>query len=111
MAVEVVIPTSGRPSLAVLLNALRESHGPLLRRVIVVDDRHLAEPPLELPAGVEVVRGPARGPAAARNAGWRTARGEWVAFLDDDVLVTGDWLERLAGDLATAGPDVAGSQG
>ena len=29
-----------------------------------------------------------RGPAAARNAGWRAAAAtEWVAFLDDDVRV------------------------
>ena len=27
----------------------------------------------------------ARGPAAARNAGWRASRAPWVAFLDDDV--------------------------
>ncbi|HWT94331.1 MAG TPA: HAD-IIIA family hydrolase, partial [Solirubrobacteraceae bacterium] len=55
--------------------------------------------PLEVPAGVEVVRGRADGPAAARNVGWRAATAEWVAFLDDDVLVTADWAERLAEDL------------
>jgi histidinol-phosphate phosphatase family protein len=59
---------------------------------------------------VRVVPGPARGPAAARNAGWRAARAEWVAFLDDDVVPPPDWRERLVEDLAV-GPRVAASQG
>ncbi|MEA2241039.1 MAG: hypothetical protein QOD24_595 [Solirubrobacteraceae bacterium] len=111
MAVEVIIPSAGRPSLAVLLDALDRSRGPQPRRVIVVDDRDAAASPLPVPIGVDVVPGPGRGPAAARNAGWRAAGASWVAFLDDDVVVPPDWLELLAADLAAAGPDVAGSQG
>ena len=34
-----------------------------------------------------------------------------MAFLDDDVVPDPDWLVRLAGDLAVAGPDVGGVQG
>jgi hypothetical protein len=34
-----------------------------------------------------------------------------VAFVDDDVVPDPDWLERLAEDLAGAGPGVAGVQG
>ena len=72
----------------------------------------------ELPPGwpgelVTVVRSGGRGPAAARNAGWRavTEDVEWVAFLDDDVLVTPTWLADLAADWPPAGPEVGGSQG
>jgi GT2 family glycosyltransferase len=37
------------------------------------------------------------GPAAARNLGWRTARGAVIAFTDDDCLPDSDWLpEGLA---------------
>jgi GT2 family glycosyltransferase len=51
---------------------------------------------------VEVVRlEPARGPAGARNAGWRCASAQYVAFVDDDCRPAADWLERL---LAAAAP-------
>lgn len=41
-----------------------------------------------------------RGPAAARNLGWRSARAPLVAFTDDDCVPTPRWLEAL---LALAG--------
>jgi cellulose synthase/poly-beta-1,6-N-acetylglucosamine synthase-like glycosyltransferase len=105
--VDVVIPTLGRPSLAALLDALRDVAG----RVIVVDDRPVARDPLALPGRVEVVRGRAAGPAAARNLGWRAAATEWVAFLDDDVRPPAGWYGALLRDLAACEPDVGGSQG
>jgi len=105
---EIVIPTAGRPSLAALLERLRGAE----RRIVVVDDRRNAVEPLTVPTGgVRVVRGPAHGPAAARNAGWRACRAEWVAFLDDDVEPEPGWVERLEADLASAPPDVGGVQG
>jgi len=104
---DVVIPSAGRPSLDVLLAALE----PLHERVVVVDDRPAGGEPLEVAHGVRVVRGPARGPAAARNAGWRACAGDWVAFLDDDVEPEPGWPACLAADLAGAAPDVGGVQG
>jgi len=107
LSFEIVVPTSGRPSLEALLSALCGAE----RRIVVVDDRADADQPLAVPAGVRVVRGPARGPAAARNAGWRACRAEWVAFLDDDVEPEPGWLARLGAELAAAAPDVGGVQG
>jgi histidinol-phosphate phosphatase family protein len=53
-----------------------------------------------------------RGPAAARNAGWRAAEpADWVAFLDDDVRVGPRWRTELMADLAGQPADVAGVQG
>jgi HAD superfamily hydrolase (TIGR01662 family) len=114
--VTVVIPTVGRPSLYALLDALAENHGPRPREVIVVDDRPgtPAPPPISVAPQtlpVRILRSGGRGPAASRNLGWRHARSTWVAFLDDDVIPDGDWLERLAGDLAEAPYSVCGSQG
>jgi glycosyltransferase involved in cell wall biosynthesis len=40
------------------------------------------------------------GPAAARNAGWRVARGSLIAFTDDDCVPQPSWLATLAAALA-----------
>jgi GT2 family glycosyltransferase len=44
---------------------------------------------------IAIVEEPRRGPAAARNAGIRRARGEVVAFTDADCTVAPDWLDEL----------------
>ena len=109
--ITVVVPTLGRPSLTVLLDALASGDPSALPvEILVVDDRAERRDPLAAP-GAKVLTGRAAGPAAARNAGWRAAHSEWVAFLDDDVVPDSDWLVRLAADLAAAGPDVGGVQG
>lgn len=106
--VSVVIPTVGRLSLCPLLEALARADAP---EVIVVDDRPQQTVPLGLGgADVKVLSGRAGGPAAARNIGWRAATGDWVVFLDDDVLPSDDWLDRLTADLDVP-PDVGGVQG
>jgi HAD superfamily hydrolase (TIGR01662 family) len=117
----VVVPTVGRPELRTLLASLRVAcaAGPRPLDLVVVDDRALPDsgrnPPLDLGPdpvpGVRVLRTGGRGPAAARNTGWRSVRTEWVAFLDDDVVVPERWALALELDLATAGPGVAGVEG
>jgi hypothetical protein len=104
--ITVVIPTIGRRSLRRVLDAL-DADVP----TIVVDDRPRFSPALKVPGHVQVLRTGARGPAAARNAGWRAATTPWVAFLDDDVVPCPGWREALAADLADLPDDVAGSQG
>ena len=116
-AYSLVIPTVGRPTLAALLERVAAATGPQPLEVLVVDDRRAGRAPLDtgalaaLDGRVRVLPGGGRGPAAARNTGWRAARGEWVAFLDDDVLPDPDWCERLAEDLTGLPERVAGSQG
>ncbi|TKJ29814.1 HAD-IIIA family hydrolase [Blastococcus sp. CCUG 61487] len=109
-----VVPTIGRPSLDVLLDALAAAPGPRPAELVLVDDRTSGEPLRPERPGlppVRVVRTGGGGPARARNLGWRTARTEWIAFLDDDVVPDPDWYERLTRDLAELPADVAGSQG
>jgi histidinol-phosphate phosphatase family protein len=116
---DVVIPTSGRASLDVLLASLGAADGPVPERLIVVDDRPssaAAEPlaprvPAALGGRTVVLRGAARGPAAARNLGWRAGSAPWVAFLDDDVIPPPGWRAELAQDLQGLPATVAGAQG
>ncbi|MFC4000858.1 HAD-IIIA family hydrolase [Prauserella oleivorans] len=111
LSYSIVIPTTGRPNLSTLLRALDASRGPHPAEVIVVDDRPAGEP-LELPRiryPTRQLRSGGRGPAAARNTGWRAAHTEWVAFLDDDVITGEDWTQRLSEDLDGLGPGVAAS--
>ena len=105
-AIEIVVPTVGRPSLGRLLAALRAER---VSRVIVVDDR-TGGTPLDA-RGARVIRGPGRGPAAARNAGWRASRAPWIVFLDDDVVPPQGWSARLCEDLADLSSGVGASQG
>jgi len=42
---------------------------------------------------VRWVAGPRKGPGANRNSGVEHARGEWIAFTDDDCIPKPDWLE------------------
>lgn len=112
----VVVPTLGRPSLVDLLESLVAQGDPRPNEVVVVDDRPGSPPPLALPPDVRreldvrIVPGLGRGPAAARNLGWRVSDGAWVCFLDDDVVLPDGWLVALLGDLRAAPPRCAGVQ-
>jgi glycosyltransferase involved in cell wall biosynthesis len=109
---DVVVPTVGRATLDVLLASLIRSL-PARTRIIVADDRPDGRAPL--PTGEDprmvVLRTGGRGPAAARNAGWRLSTAPWVAFVDDDIDLPVGWLRALEADLAAAGPTVAAVQG
>ncbi|MFT3894222.1 MAG: glycosyltransferase [Anaerolineales bacterium] len=133
--VSVVVPTYQRPHLLLkCLHALvQQNFPPDAYEIIVVDDadsdetRSLVEgfSAKEIPSitasasspGAEAGACPpiryypatlTQGPAAARNLGWRTARGEIIAFTDDDCLPDPDWLRK---GLSAMQADVAGVSG
>ncbi len=108
--VTAVVPTQGRPSLERLLRSLAGQGEEAPEKIVVVDDRARPERPLPVPDGVPVtvLRSGGRGPAAARNVGWRATDSPWVAFLDDDVICPPGWSSSLRRDL---GLEVDGSQG
>jgi O-antigen biosynthesis protein len=56
--------------------------------------------------GVKVIDTPKQGLAAARNTGLAAARGEIIAYLDDDAIPDADWLSHLAATFAS-GPYAA----
>lgn len=87
-------------------SALAQTHPP--EEVVVVDDSSRdgtgAEVERRFGTSVRVVRGRFGSAAAARNAGWRTARAPWVAFLDADDLWFPDKL-AAAGAVLGAAPE------
>ena len=102
--VTVVIPTYLRPDLlARCLDAvLAQTLGPRRFDVVVVDDG--ASPSTEAvvrerqrgdaPAITYLSTRGREGPAVARNRGWTAARGEVIAFTDDDTVPDRAWLEH-----------------
>ena len=99
--VSVVIPAVARPErLRALLRALEGED------VTVVANGATGEVHAvlaEFPAVAVVRLDPNRGPAAARNAGWReAASSDYIAFTDDDCLPAPGWLDALR---AHAAPD------
>ncbi len=96
----VVIPSVRDERAMALVRTIREFGGPDIEIVVVDDTRTGAVSAALEPLKVEsshrltnVVRGPVRGPAAARNFGATAATGAWVLFIDDDVTIGPEALE------------------
>jgi len=102
--VSVVIPTYRRDELLErCLKSVVCQHIPSEDfEIIVVDDAAGDTVPalvggIAQATGIRLVAlaGARAGPAAARNTGWRNARGEIIAFIDDDAYPQGDdWLRE-----------------
>jgi glycosyltransferase involved in cell wall biosynthesis len=104
--VSVIIPTTRRPKLLLraLASVLDQTHREL--EVIIVVDGPNPETLAELDGigdpRVRVLQNrESLGPGVARNLGAEQARGEWIAFLDDDD----EWLPRKL-ELQLAGASV-----
>ena len=106
--VSVVVATHNRAPLVHRLVAGLESQdygGPI--ELVIVDDASTDETWEELQRlsaaatiPVHPVRLPTnRGPATARNRGWRSASATLVLFTDDDCVPTAGWVRGLAGGL------------
>src|SRR5512134_723869 len=102
--ISVVVCTHNRAAL--LRQALDSLAGQTLDRaryeVIVVNNGSTDETPsvvrafqvTEHACSLRLVDEPALGLGYARNTGWKTAKGEYVAFMDDDAKADPSWLER-----------------
>lgn len=110
--VSVVIPAyNAAATLDETLRSARTQTHPALE-IIVVDDgstdqtRAIAEQHATLDERVLVIHQDNAGLAAARNAGWRRARSELIAFLDADDLWAPRKIERQVEALQAGGQNV-----
>lgn len=105
--ISIVVPTRGRPDLLnrCLAALVLQEFNTACFEIIVVDDgpshatREVAVNWAEHagrsgPAITYIASAGPHGPAAARNRGWRAARGSIVAFTDDDTVARADWLKK-----------------
>jgi glycosyltransferase involved in cell wall biosynthesis len=93
------------------VDSIRKQTRPALEVIVAVDhDSALAGRARELrpPVLVTENRG-TRGLSDTRNAGIALARGDVIAFLDDDAFAAPEWLERLAAGYTR--PEVLGVGG
>src|SRR5882672_54853 len=107
--VSVVISTYNRCKLlARALEALRnQESGDVSYEVLVVDNnstdetRKITEPLIaESPEKFHYIFEPKQGLSYGRNAGIAQARADLVAFTDDDVRVSGNWVSRIKAGFA-----------
>jgi glycosyltransferase involved in cell wall biosynthesis len=103
--VSVVVPTFNRPELLdrCLAALVVQSLAPYSYEIVIADDAASENTRRQIDAwrsrcsetGPVIHYLPvidSRGPAGARNAGWRYARGPVIAFTDDDCIPDREWL-------------------
>ncbi|MEX2394427.1 MAG: glycosyltransferase family 2 protein [Actinomycetota bacterium] len=107
--ISVIVPTYNRAlRLPALVASLEAQDTDAAFEVVIVDDGSSDETPTVLaelerrsPAALHVVRCDAnKGPAAARNRGWRAASSAYVVFTDDDCTPQPGWLRAMLAALA-----------
>lgn len=94
----IVIPTRHRSqAIARCLGAIAagDLDRDALEVVVVLDGEDVAEPAVPDGLPVRVLRTDRGGPAVARNRGALLARGDVLAFTDDDCTPARDWARRL----------------
>jgi glycosyltransferase involved in cell wall biosynthesis len=108
--VSIVIPAyQAAATIGACIEGVRTQRYPQSRREIIVVDDGSRDATAEIArsyAGVTVISQPNAGAAAARNRGWREAKGTWVAFLDSDCVPSRNWLTALL-DAVSPKPDGA----
>ena len=116
--ISVVVPTYNRAQM--LRGALdtlvcQRTSGGLTYEIVVVDNASadftssvVEEVAADSAVPVRYVYQATPGDAAARNKGVEEARGEWLAFFDDDQFAAPDWLMQLHSATEQSGAAIVG---
>jgi len=105
----VIVPTCNRPE---LLEQLLKVLAPQVGgdgEIIVTDDspsQREAKEVVSKFANARIVPGPRRGRACNRNSGAGSAKGDWIIFVDDDVVPDGRFIQAYLDSIARGSADV-----
>lgn len=97
MSVSIVVPTHNRfRKLTLLLGSIREHWIDEISDVIVVDDSDKDLPALDFGFNLRLSRHSRRiFISKAKNVGWKSSSSEYVCFIDDDNVITGETIKPL----------------
>jgi O-antigen biosynthesis protein len=109
----VICSYNGSRTIRQSLEALRKLEYPKFEIIVVDDGSKDATASIASEFDVRLIRQANAGLSAARNLGWRTAKGEIIAYLDDDASPDPHWLLYLASafmasdDAGVGGPNIS----
>ncbi len=92
----VVCSYNGSRTIRQTLEGLRGLQYPRFEVIVVDDGSTDSTAALAGEYDARLIRTQNQGLSAARNVGWQAARGEIVAYLDDDAIPDAHWLQYLA---------------
>jgi glycosyltransferase involved in cell wall biosynthesis len=108
-----IIPAlNAQKTIAKCLSAILSDNSSIKSEIIVVDNGSTDKTQEQLAKfshQIKILHCSAKGAAKARNLGASHARGQWLAFIDSDVLITPSWTESMLS--FTTDPTVAIIQG
>lgn len=106
--ISVIIPVyNGGEAFYKCLTSLKDSHSKPLEVIVIADGDTDGSGELAAEFGAKVLRNEtSQGPAAARNKGAAIAKGDILFFIDADVTIYPDTLEKVAA-VFTSEPDLA----
>lgn len=110
--ISIIVPVyNGEKTIEKCIHSLQDQSYPTVQyEIIVVDDGSTDNTPTILKkSGVQIVTQKNQGPATARNAGAKVAKGEILIFTDADCIADNRWLEEMVA--AFNDKDVVGVKG
>jgi len=117
MFISIIIPTRNRETLiSKTLDYLdNQNLSKNLYEILVVDDGSIDETERIVKervhkCSVRYLKKMREGPGAARNLGIKHAKGDIIAFTDDDCIIPSGWLKNIY-DSFINNPDIAGVEG
>ena len=102
----IIIPTLNRKErLRVCLNSIIKIDYPRSKLEIIVVDNGSKDGTIEMVSNefpeIKIVLEPRKNSCYARNAGWKNAKGQIIAYTDDDCVVDENWLKILISSFDT----------